>query len=843
MSELSIVWTQIEAFLSQNISIIPVRDKDADRPAKTPYAGWKKHQTEIIEKEELWKQMEKFNTSAIAIICGKVSGNLEVIDVDVKYKNGVDAILFTNIQTLYPDIFEKLRIHKTPSGGYHLIYKIADRIPEGNQKLAGRHATDDELRVNPKVKSYNFLETRGEGGYIVAPPSLGYSFHNFKDIPTLTWEERCSIIELCRQLSEVNKVIKEKPKSTTVDSHYVENPFDNYNKSAAAEDVLIDNGWQFYSKTSDYIYYTRPGKSKGISASFNKQQRLYYFFSSSTEFEVDTWYSPATVLAKLKFRDNKSDLYRWLVDNGYGIYKKKHEHDIILSAAISKKPLPANISKQSKEEYEKLVLELNEIYPVGVFWNKNEDGYSISRQKIYTVSEFLGFRIYNEQVCLIDGYRVKKVTERAYFDALLAYIKEEDAEEYEAIVNCFEAFLQKSGSFTVSRLPILDTDLFLKSNKTTSYKFYMNCYVSVTSDGMLIHDYSELNGLIWEDQIQNRYFSNSENDVIKSCLYYKYLHHAIGISKHLMQCIGYLAHEYKDEEGGYIIVLTEQCENPKDGGGSGKNIFTALFANTTTVKNIPGTQVQYNEKFLQAWNYERIFAIQDVPKRFDFTFLKEISTGSGILKKLWKDEEVISTSDMPKLIVSTNFSYEVSDGGLRRRIIPIEFTNFFTQAGGVGEYFGVMFPSGWTENDWLGYDNFIIACIQIYLQGNGKLKSQQLTDTGWIKQFEHEFGLLTHEFIKMNINRWKDKKKVKNEDFNRDYDNFCIENNVQKKFQISSIFMNRALEAYCNKFNIKFNHNVVFKENGISYRGRIFGYENIDNQQDSIDFTIVDNPF
>lgn len=843
MSELSIVWTQIEAFLSQGISIIPVRDKDGERPAKTPYAGWKKHQTEIITKEELWKQMEKFNTSAIAIICGKVSGNLEVIDVDVKYKNGIDAILFKNIETLYPDLFDKLRIHKTPSGGYHLIYRIADITPEGNQKLAGRPATEEELRTNPKIKSYNFLETRGEGGYIVAPPSLGYSFHNFKDIPTITWEERCSLIELCRQLSELAKVVKDKPKSTSIENNYSENPFDSFNKSTAAEEVLTDNGWEYNSKSADYIYYTRPGKSKGISASFNKQSRLYYFFSSSTEFEVDTWYSPATVLAKIKFRDDKSALYRWLIDNGYGVYKRSFEKHIVTTSAIAKKPIPQNLSEQAKEEYQRLLIELDEIYPVGVFWTKTEDGYSISRQKLYVVSEFLGFRIYNEQVCLIDDYIVKKVSDRTYFDALLAYIKEEDAEEYEAIVNCFEAFLQKSGTFTVSRLPVLNTELFVKSSKTVSYKFFLNCYVSITIDGMMIHDYSELKGLIWEEQKQQREFTNVDNEVVKNSLYYRYLHHAIGISQHLMQCIGYLAHEHKDEEGGYIVVLTEQCENPKEGGGSGKNIFTALFGNTTTVKNIPGTQVQYNEKFLQAWNYERIFAIQDVPKRFDFTFLKEISTGSGILKKLWKDEEAINTSDMPKLIVSTNFSYEVSDGGLRRRIIPIEFTNFFTQAGGVGEYFGVMFPSGWTDNDWLGYDNFIIGCIQAYLQNNGKLKSKQLTDTGWVKQFEHEFGLLTHEFIKLNINRWKEKKKVKNEEFNKDYDNFCNENNVQKKFQISSIFMNRALESYCTKHNIKFNHNGVFKENGIPFRGRIFGTEIIDNEKDSNDFSTDEEVF
>ncbi|MDO6575286.1 hypothetical protein, partial [Staphylococcus pasteuri_A] len=63
--------------------------------------------------------------------------------------------------------------------------------------------------------------------------------------------------------------------------------------------------------------------------------------------------------------------------------------------------------------------------------------------------------------------------------------------------------------------------------------------------------------------------------------------------------------------------------------------------------------------------------------------MKEPSTGSFIWKKLFKDEIEVSVKDAPKFIVQTNFSYEVTDGGLRRRIIPIEFTNFFTQVGGL----------------------------------------------------------------------------------------------------------------------------------------------------------------
>src|SRR5690606_23960338 len=117
------------------------------------------------------------------IVSGVVSGNLECIDVDTKYYPGIDATLLADINKFYPTLFPRLRIHKTPSGGFHILYRILEHAPDGNIKLAGRMKTDAELekerglgKKNP-AKSVNFLETRGEGGYFLCPPSLGYSVH------------------------------------------------------------------------------------------------------------------------------------------------------------------------------------------------------------------------------------------------------------------------------------------------------------------------------------------------------------------------------------------------------------------------------------------------------------------------------------------------------------------------------------------------------------------------------------------------------------------------------------------------------------------------------------------
>ena len=108
--DLEPVWKQIEYYLNNGISVIPVRDKDDDKGvAKSPFGLWKQYQTEIIKKDELFYLMDnKHNTTAVGIVGGKISGNLEIIDIDVKYQKGIDARLFSDMKDFYPELLKTL---------------------------------------------------------------------------------------------------------------------------------------------------------------------------------------------------------------------------------------------------------------------------------------------------------------------------------------------------------------------------------------------------------------------------------------------------------------------------------------------------------------------------------------------------------------------------------------------------------------------------------------------------------------------------------------------------------------------------------------------------------------
>jgi len=591
--------------------------------------------------------------------------------------------------------------------------------------------------------------------------------------------------------------------------YYSTNPFEHYNSSVEAESILLEHGWVFFGENSQWKYFTRPDRPHaGISASFNKSSRLYYIWTTSTQFDSEKWYQPSSVLALLSFNDDRKALYQHLVRKGYGVIKSEVEKKIIQKAATTKKSIPTNLSSNALKEYEEAVSEVQDKYPYGTFWVDAENGgYKVSRERLYNVALGLGFYLgaYNQILRVQDRF-VHKVSERQFFDTIKKYVKEEDADEYEAVCNAYEAFIQTSGSFTISRLCEFDDTLILRSTKKISYKFYLNGYLSITHEGYVVNSYENLpeNSLVFYDTIQQREFKPTSPELIKSCLYYRFLEKAIGISKNLYECIGYYSHEYKDEEGGYFCVLTEQCEDPRAGGGSGKNVFTSMFKNTTTYLNVPGAQIHNNEKFLQSWNFQKVMSISDVPKKFDYMFLKELSTGSAIVKKLFKDEITVVAKDMPKFIISTNYSFDVSDGGLRRRIIPIEFTDFFTKCGGVNTYFNAMFPDDWSDDDWIGYDNIIAYSIQMFLAAECKLTPLPLTETGWIKQFEQAYGQITHEFIKSGIKNWVTIKHIAVSKFADMYSSFCSENGVNINFKLSPTMINKALQDYCNAHNIDF---------------------------------------
>ena len=147
MRSVSRMVTLARAYVAAGLSVIPIKPDGSKRPP----IKWKEYQSRHADDQEL-QEWFAAGRHGIAVICGQVSGGLEVLDFD-----SADAwrVWSRLCEEEHPGLLARLPRVRTPAGGMHLYYRVDE--PGGNQKLAW---DQDGL---------DLIETRGEGGYVLAP--------------------------------------------------------------------------------------------------------------------------------------------------------------------------------------------------------------------------------------------------------------------------------------------------------------------------------------------------------------------------------------------------------------------------------------------------------------------------------------------------------------------------------------------------------------------------------------------------------------------------------------------------------------------------------------------------
>lgn len=292
-------------YLKAHLSVIPTKE---DKLPALP--SWKPYQSQRIKEDEVESLFTKANVKGLAIICGAISGGLEVIDVDTKHDT--TGSLWDELRGLIednlPELYSSLVIAQTMSGGYHIYYRCSS--------IAGN------LKLSTKKNREVLIETRGEGGYVIAPPTPKYTYIQGEpgNIPTITPEEREILFSISKSFNELEE-IKPKvniPTITTYNSTGL-SPFEDYNQRGDIVALLESKGWRVVTQTGERINLLRPGSTDSkTSGNYHTGLRVLRVFSSSTEFNPDKGYSPSQVFSILECNGDNKLTYRRLLELGYG---------------------------------------------------------------------------------------------------------------------------------------------------------------------------------------------------------------------------------------------------------------------------------------------------------------------------------------------------------------------------------------------------------------------------------------------------------------------------------------------------------------------------------------------
>ncbi len=277
---------------------------------------------DLIPKVKSWSEkrldIDLSKEKRLALICGKFSGNVEVIDIDLKYD--ITGTLYNRfkkaIKEIDDSILPLLTVQSTKSKGYHFIYRC-EKI-EGNLKLAQRYATEEEAKKGDKIKV--LLETRGQGGYINCYPTEGYNviYGSLDDIKTITPTQRDIIHTVARSFNEVENTVFLPPKISKSKIGSL-TPFEDYNSRGDVISLLQNHGWVVVKQKGQKILFKRPGDTSALhSGNYDLNKNWFSVFSTSTQFDAQKAYQPYAVFAVLECNGDFSEASKKLYELGYG---------------------------------------------------------------------------------------------------------------------------------------------------------------------------------------------------------------------------------------------------------------------------------------------------------------------------------------------------------------------------------------------------------------------------------------------------------------------------------------------------------------------------------------------
>jgi hypothetical protein len=345
-------------YLAAGLSIIPIRADGSKAPA---LSSWKRYQSQPPSPAEVRRWFA--GGKGVAVIGGGVSGGLEILDFETKDAFDRWWQIVAGERGLLPN---RLPVIKTPgrdpSGGRHVYYRCA--ALSGNTKLA---------QADDGGKPKTLIETRGEGGYVLAPgcPAAchptGRLYEHLAgppltEIPEITPAERELLWDAARSLNDWFEP------ATPWDAEAADGrPGDDYNARASWAEILEAVGCVKVREASGLAFWRRPGKTHGWSATTgvragSGKDLLHVFSTNFPPFQAEKSYTKFAARALLSHAGDFKVAAKELARQGYGL--QRHAAD----QRADGRPPPESPTEGARAEPVLLTMSKVEAKPVEWLW-------------------------------------------------------------------------------------------------------------------------------------------------------------------------------------------------------------------------------------------------------------------------------------------------------------------------------------------------------------------------------------------------------------------------------------------------------------------------------------------
>lgn len=428
--------------------------------------------------------------------------------------------------------------------------------------------------------------------------------------------------------------------------------------------------------------------------------------------------------------------------------------------------------------------------------------------KLVELMKVLGFRRYDKDegffTVQIKDNIVRQCSENELIDSFEKYIIDFEGELPEEVPKnmllnkIYGAISNYFSKHILGRLKPDKPIVFNTHTRDKAFFYYQNGFVEVSSSGVELKPYSELENCIWANQVLPRDFKPMQPTGYKNFSFFRFVKNISNCwAKHphykrknenpdlarldsFLTVIGYLLHAFFNTSLKAVIFTDSKIEEEGEAnGGSGKTLLVKALGHvlnndfdiSKTYKELNGKDFNAKDKNkYQELGLDTVLVhLNDAKRNFQFDDLYNDITEGFRVEGKYKDPFKVKA----KLAISTNQTIQIKGASSKRRCIEVELAEYYDDQWKPEDEFGQWFFTDWTKEEWAQFDAFMMDCISLYFRkGLIEPDSINLEERKKIEETSPEFVRWMEEKEDVFRKEPKQDKKELFEDFQSRYPDY-----------------------------------------------------------------------